>query len=479
MGVVLSIEKDGRRHRYVRTDTNEKGKVVLKRTCELEVVQTTTRDNRVVFSLLDENGNTNILFHKYINERMVEDRRSVNSRRKSAQVLCKFLSFTNLMGYSEYALGLDELYELRSFLQGSGRTESSNETVNAYLGIIRNFFRASKIPCEPLFSQHIMSQSEYKESDFRVDNTIYQYDLNLPMNPHKEERVPKYISMDQYIKLQKLAQAARNWVAVILMHLMFRYGMRLGECLGLTEEDLVVMRIKGTDVPTLIVRNRLSDRPWQHAKRKIIPRKESDYEGISYQDQWRNDDYAHYGLTESGEFVDAFQKFIRTTREDAERNFPENYRTCEADIVCPEDFTEKGLEKNHYIFVNRLGKRLSAQLWGLMLKDLFTKAEIKLDVGRKDKNLSHRFRHGFAMMHARFMDPPVPPQELQKMMHHRNLSSTMIYYNPTPEDEYEYKTAMQNKFYDTNPELNKIISQFLNDDNNENNDTAAVPVDEQ
>ena len=67
------------------------------------------------------------------------------------------------------------------------------------------------------------------------------------------------------------------------------------------------------------------------------------------------------------------------------------------------------------------------------------------------------------MMHARFMDPPVPAMELQKMMRHRNLSSTMIYYNPTQEDEYEYKTKMQNKFYDNNEELNGILAGFLSE----------------
>ena len=463
MGVLLSVEKSGRRHRYVRTDTDEKGKVVLRRTCNLEVVST-EHDGHTVFSLIDEEGNTNLLFHRYINQRMFEDKRSVNSRRKSAEVLCKFLSFIFLMGYSIYALGLDELYELRTFFQGIGSMECTNETVNAYLGILRSFFKTMEIPCAPLFNQHILSRSEYKESDFKVDNTIYQYDLNFPVNPHKQERVPKYISMEQYILLQKLAKEARNWVAVILIHLMFRYGMRLGECLGLTEEDLVTFRIKGNDVPTLIVRNRLSDRPWQHAKRKLIPRNPLDYAGKPYIDQWRDDNYSHYYLTESGDFVEALRKFIRTTRENAERDFPENYRECEADIVCPEEFAKTGLEKNHYIFVNRLGKRLSAQLWGLQLKDLFIKAGIPLDNVKKDNNLSHRFRHGFAMMHARFMDPPVPATELQKMMHHRNIASTMVYYNPTPEDEYDYKTALQNKFYDQNPELNAIICQFLNDD---------------
>ena len=144
-----------------------------------------------------------------------------------------------------------------------------------------------------------------------------------------------------------------------------------------------------------------------------------------------------------------------------EKDFPQNYQTCIADIVDPESFKKKGLPDNRYIFVNHLGKRLSAQLWGQRLKKYFLQAGIAIDTERKENNLSHRFRHGFAMMHARYMDPPVPLHELQKMMRHRSVSSTLIYFTSTLEDEYDYKTKLQNKFYDSNPILKGIIEDFL------------------
>lgn len=456
----IKIVKQGNRNQYIRIVTDEKNRVVFQRECNLEVI-VTNNDGKTVFSLLDGEGQTNSLFHKYINERMVEDHRSVNTRKKTADVLRKFYSFIELMGYSEYALGLDELYQLRSFFMDSGSSQCSNRTVNMYLGIVRTFFAKMEIPCPALSSRRELSQLVYREGDFRVDDIRFVYDVNLPENPHAQERAPKYISMNEYIRLQEIAKAKGDWAGMILMHLMFRYGMRIGECLGLTTEDLVMYRIKGIDVPTLIVRNRVSDESWQHAKRKMIPIKIKDYESLTYIKQWRDDDYAHYYLTESGEFVEVLQKFIRETSEQAERNHTKNYRSCEADIVYPADFAKTGLEKNHYIFVNRLGNRLSAQLWGQRLKEYFIEAGISLDLGKKEKNLSHRFRHGFAMMNARFMDPPVPPQELQKMLHHKNLSYTMVYYNPTTEDEYDYKTKMQNKFFDNNPRLNEVIDNFL------------------
>lgn len=457
--ITLINEKHGRRNRYVRIDTDAYGHVTLRLESDLQVFEFLC-EGSTAFSLLDEAGRTYPLFHKFINEKMKEDRCSVNSRRKYARVLCKFYAFIELMGYSEYALGLDELYELRSFMQGDGAGQCSNATVDEYLAIVRSFFDRMEIPCDALFYHRIVS-NEIGSGLFAVKSGVPSYEISLPKNPHADERVPKYISMDNYVTLQEIARRDGDWNGIMLMHLMFRYGMRLGECLGLTEEDLVTFRICGKDVPTLIVRNRLSDKPWQHAKRKMIPLTKDDYAGKPYIEEWRDDDYSHYYLTESGEFVDALRKFIQTNRERAELNYPDNYRSCEADIVYPPAFTKKGLEKNHYIFVNRLGKPLSDQLWGKTLKKYFVEAGIPLDTVKKDKNLSHRFRHGFAMMHARFMDPPVQAQELQKMMHHRNLRYTMVYYNPTQEDEYLYKTEMQNKIYDNNPRLNAIISDFL------------------
>ena len=370
------------------------------------------------------------------------------------------------MNCTQYSLDLDEELRFRQYIVNHLEEAIEKEWLQVYYQpIIRA--KTNKVCCEEALSRwDDPSRGFLPPNRFipPLEEEGLMYKLNLAVNPHAQN-VPKYISMDNYIRLIEIARKKGDWAGIILMHLMFRYGMRLGECLGLTEEDYIMMRIKGIVVPTLILRNRLSDAPDQKAKRRLTPRSRSDYEGQPYIQQWRNDDYSHINLTESEdtEFVRVFEKFMRDTRERAEALYPKNYRTCEADIVFPADFKGKGLQKNHYIFVNRLGKRLSAQFWGKRLKEYFIEAGIPLDKGKKVNNLSHRFRHGFAMMHARFMDPPVPATELQKMMRHRNLSSTMIYYNPTQEDEYEYKTKMQNKFYDNNEELNGILAGFLSE----------------
>lgn len=460
--ITLSTNKPGQRNIYTRTDTDSKGRVINTKESDVRVLQSLL-NGKTFFTVIDSEGQSVLSIHTYVNEMMVRQGRSTNSRRKSAHVLAKLQAFCELLNLSVENLSATDVSRLVAFLQGTGRTQCSNASVNAYLGVIREFFDSAGIKCEPLFARHLVTKTSVQENDFKVENVTYMYDCNLPVDSRKQEKVPKYISMDEYICLIEIARKHNDWNGIMLMHLMFRYGMRLGECLGLTDEDFTYYRIRNIDVPTLIVRNRLSDAPFQNAKRKLTPRQKSDYEGLPYIKQWRDDDYSHYYLTEDGDFVDAFVKFMAQTRERCEKDFASNYKSCEADVVYESTFKEKGLKKNHYIFVNRLGKRLSGQLWGLTLKKYFREAGIRIDAGRKENNLSHRFRHGFAMMHARFMDPPVPVSELQKMMHHRNIASTMIYYNPTEEDEYEYKTKMQNKFYDNNPRLKAITAEFLAD----------------
>lgn len=465
--ITLTTLKDGQSNRYVRSDTDNRGRETLHRECAYRIVKVPSASGQD-FSLMDEEGRTNTDFHKYINSYLVMSGMSLNTRRTYAHVLCKFHSFLHLMDYTMYNLGLDEVFKLRVFLKSSGKTECSNETVNTYLAVIREYFTCLEIKCEPLFQQHNVLLSSSLGEGFQVQSKVKAYDINLPKNTHKEDHVPKYISLDEYIALQKLARKFRDWTAIILMHLMFRYGMRLGECLGLTEEDVTTVRIEGKDVHALILRNRISDARYQKAKRRYSPASKSDYEGQTYTGHWKEDSNSIVTLTESSdeEFVRAFHKYIREAHEMAETLHPENYRKSEADIVCPKEFKAKGLKTNHYIFVNRLGKRLSEQMWGKQLKLYFVKVGIPIDSEKKKNNLSHRFRHGFAMMHARFMDPPVPAEELQRMLRHRRISSVMMYYNPTIEDEYKFKTKMQERFYQMNKSMNDMLMDFLDDDSN-------------
>lgn len=458
--ILLKTVKKGQRNEYWRVDSDAENIVIHERKSGVRCVETGKRGEKH-YLLLDSDGNTIPEANRYVNEVLPFRNASDNTRHKTMNVLVRLYSFTYLMDLNVRSLDSVDVHRLKMFLRGDGDSRCSNRTVNSYLGTIRAFFEEMHIECEALFRRHPIKGDQIKDDEFSITTIHYAFDSNLPVQ--ESTSVPKYITLDEYIKLLGFAKAVRNWVAIILMHLMFRYGMRLGECLGLTEEDFVYLKIDGKEVPTLIVRNRLSNRRDQCAKGKMVPQSSDDYRSEDYIKEWKDDDYAHYYLTESDEFVETFTRFIHDTREDAEKNHPDNYASSEADIVDPETFAKKGLKKNHYIFLNRLGRRLSGQLWGCTLKEFFIQADIPIDKGKKRNNLSHRFRHGFAMMRAHFMDPPVPVQVLQKMMHHHRISSTMIYYNLTDEEKFKLQSQLQERLYESFPEFKTLINGFLKD----------------
>lgn len=461
--IALERIRVGRRIRYTRIDTDHMGEEIFRKTVDIRLIssKSTTASGKKHYIIVDADSGTIPEASYFLNEYLVNNNASVNTRRKAGETIVKFMSFNKLMVLNIRCLNENDINRLKKFLQGEGKEQNKNSTVNSELGIIRSFLTALHIECEPLFRKTTFITTEIEDKDFTVRSEGFTYTSNLKVN--KKNGVPKYITLRQYILLCELAKAARDWTAIIIMHLMFRYGMRIGEVLGLTHEDFVYMRRNGKDVPTLIIRNRLSSGDDQQNKRKDPIQSRNYYESQEYIDRWKNDEYSHYYLTESDEFEKTFIRYMETSREKAEKEHPENYAMTEADIVHPESFKKKGLEKNHYIFINRLGKRMNAKHWSDILKDYFVAAGIELDKGKKQYGLSHRFRHGFAMLRAHFMNPPVPVQVLQKMLHHKNISTTMRYYNPTPEDEFKIKSEMQEAMYQNFPEFRNRINDFLKD----------------
>lgn len=61
--------------------------------------------------------------------------------------------------------------------------------------------------------------------------------------------------------------------------------------------------------------------------------------------------------------------------------------------------------------------------WNSILKNIFNEAGIIVDKHIREHNLSHRFRHGFAMFQVQYMKRDAV--ELSKLMRHSSISSTL------------------------------------------------------
>ena len=211
---------------------------------------------------------------------------------------------------------------------------------------------------------------------------------------------------------------------MLLVTLMYGFGARIGELLGLTLEDLYSVTIDGVRCYYLALRNRMSDRRYQHAKNKPHVSDKSQY-------------YLNYYINSTGKLFiteDMFNKlsdFISHCAISNSLNENSKYNETVADIVNP-----KGkMKENHYVFVNPDGSLLKITKWNSNLRKYYEEAGIDVDFKIRINNLNHRLRHGFAMFYVK--EGNIDPIALQKLMRHKSFTSTNTYFNPTLKDQSE------------------------------------------
>ena len=252
--------------------------------------------------------------------------------------------------------------------------------------------------------------------------------------------VPKYISPDEFTEIINTVRKANDLQSEIIIYLMYSTGMRLGEVLGLTLEDIDVIENEDNVIPILRLRNRLSDKRFQFAKLQQHVKTQKEYSSRSYKAGTTN-------LVVSHHMYDKLLGYVGEMYAKELKGRPERLKRAEADLVS----NDTDLNFNYYLFLNKYGKPLSDQVWNRRLREYFIQSHVPVDIGKKENNLSHRFRHGFAMLHTLYTDKPIGHLELQKLMRHRSVASTMVYYNPTPKDEIELKSKYQENLYKNTP----------------------------
>lgn len=449
--IIYSEEKIGQQSRFVKTILDEAGNITSVRKVSIPLYQVEQNDF-VTFILYDDFMKPIQTVYQYLNFRLKES--PFTSRSKAAFSLRLLYCFLSLSGYKISQIDEKVLRELLFFLRGintnpeqySMKTQRSNNTVNGYLSVYRSYFSYAGINCDAIFKSH-MVHTEYVLDGTSSSPERRKYDNNLKAPDYSSDTVPKYIGPEDFKKIFKTIIDAEDKQSQIIVHLMYGYGLRLGEVLGLTIEDIKEVRDNGKLVPVLLLRNRMTDEKYQFAKGRPHVIDPKQYSSKDYQ-------AATQRIIITYTLYEELVEFIEENHMAMMEKYPDNYEEGIADIVSVRDKPES----NHYIFLNRYGRVLSDQTWNNTLKKYFKKANIPIDIDVRDNNLSHRFRHGFAMFHARFSKHPADTLSLQKMMRHRSIASTMVYYNPTPEDEFKIKMEFQKELYDMIPELKEGLN---------------------
>ena len=442
--MIKYIEHKNASYSYFEKKIIDENGLVVTRTVHMPLYQK-EKDNFLYFVLYNDSGEVVHDFYSYVNHTMKNQ--ATNSRIKAAKSLRLLYCFLSLSNYDIRNIDSKAFGELLVFLRGLGVTNSEDElstlrcanTVNGYLSVYRSYFNSRNIKCAPLFSSTTV-QAVSPVSDSQVSRSVYKN--NLRTSHVNDNLAPKYISPDEFRRIYKLMIDRGDQTAQLIVHLMYGYGLRLGEVLGITMEDIQEIRENNALVPVVMIRNRVSDEIYQSAKNLMHVTNSAQYRLKDYQS-------SKHKIIITYDLYEKLISYIEEYHSYFIEKYPDNYSKTKADIVS----LRNAPESNHYVFLNKNGKILSNQTWGRHLKHYFELANIPTDKDVRDANLSHRFRHGFAMFHARFSDHPVDALVLQKMMRHRNLSSTMVYYNPTAADEFEIKTAFQEDLYAILPEL--------------------------
>lgn len=317
-------------------------------------------------------------------------------------------------------------------------TRRSNETVSSYIKVARKYVEYLG------YDEHILltKSKSFKtilmpESDGA--KTIQPYDIAVK-TPKRTDYIPAYVNIEEYKAILKATEdTATPLRDRIICRLLFEHGLRIGEVFGLTLEDVKPKETRDFQAQyRLELRNRHSDTKEQNAKSAMK---------VTSADTYKDPDYTRNGIGYQTIIIGEnlamdLLEYINTAHDSDDNKYMERRdKFATADSV---PFGNPEIRHNCYVFLNTLGRPLSENLWNKNLRVIFQKAGLTVDKGVRKKNLSHRLRHGYAMYLSNVLH--LPDFDVKTLLRHKNLSSTAIYHNPTPEDTERLQEQLIDKW---------------------------------
>ena len=383
-----------------------------------------------------------------------------DSKMQPIEEAIRFLNFGGMSGQSQnyvflavsalkflytyldiYSIQLSEMTKKEAngfidFLKGVSRegllynteltTKRKNETVSSYIKVARKYVEYLG------YDKHILlSKSKGFKTIIMPEScgakTIQPYDIAVKTQT-RADHVPAYVNAEEYKALLKATEGTATPLRDrVICRLLFEHGLRIGEVFGLTLEDVKLKETKDFQVQyRLELRNRLSDTKEQNAKSVM---------NVTSADTYKDPDYTRKGIGYQTIIIGEnlameLLEYINIAHDSDNKRYMERRdKFATADSV---PLGNPDIRHNYYIFLNTLGRPLSENMWNKNLRGIFRKAGLIVDEGVRKNNLNHRLRHGYAMYLSSVLH--LPDFDVKTLMRHKNLSTTAIYHNPTPED---------------------------------------------
>lgn len=448
--IIIKEQKRQSETYYTKETYNSKNVLIYSEIIYLKSAIIENKDRFKYFVLYDENMIPIRDVFRFINYE--SSSKSINSREKSLYALRLLYMFEKIINKNISCFNKSDIGNLINFLRGYSpdgqiisfqlKTERNAETINGYFSVWRKYIEFLNLK-DSLF----LKKSENKTYILTLDN-----DNDMPVTPYesgvkspsKNEEVPMYISLEEFRNIITLVRKEYSNREECIIRLMYQCGLRIGEVLGLTADDLVVETVKNQYVAVGYLRNRLTDKKYQMAKTCMK---------VKSKKQYRLKEYIKHGFQEvviPMDLYDLINEYIDEAHVYARENKYKNYyKYAIADRVRKSEEFE---DDNYYVFLNNLGKPISAHLWNYTLREIYKKVNISVDEDVRENNLNHRFRHGYAMYHVMYLKVKI--LELKEKMRHKSLTSVTRYYKPTLSDKIKLKEEFTKDLYSVIPELN-------------------------
>lgn len=408
------------------------------------------KDNKIYYLLFNRHYELNKNVFNFINIYQDSFKRSEQTKGKTLVALKLLYSFLEIFNLKLEYLTNDDAAQFLAFMFGysvagsciffefkSSRTPSS---VNDYLSIIRTYIKYLRLDKNPLLEatgkKKLMTTLDGQQIE------VSAFDIKAK-EYHKIE-VPKHITLDEFKQMQLYLHNGGNKKLECIIRLMYESGLRSGEVLSLTYEDLKMEKRDGLDIYKVILRNRFGNTADRSPKFLMKIKSKVDYKSPSY----RQKGYGWNEMMISKSLYEMLLDYIDEAHSDAQDNHFSCWKKAITDSV-DEDFSE---ENNFFIFLNKYGKPLSRKTLETEVRQLFIDCGIKINKeGGKYDGLCHRFRHGFAMYQVNYNHTPMAL--LKELMRHTSIESTAVYYTPEATDIIKIKNNLSKSVYDFIPEF--------------------------
>ena len=249
-----------KRTSYFRVETtDDNGNVTSRRDVRIKLRSTKADDGRIHYLLYSDSGTILPGTWGYLNDHLLSY--ADNTRKMRAYSLRQLFSFLTVYCLSLQRFTATEVQKYIQFLKGLSTADRNtlnirlrgNSTINFHLDTMRDFAiylgyenRCFKEARPAKF--HIITTE--LEVPMEMDTMSYKYN----MKEYREEGLaPRYITEEEYGKVRRWFEDKGDTAGVLMVDLMYLYGLRRGEALGLTLEDICEAIEKGEYVFFLLL----------------------------------------------------------------------------------------------------------------------------------------------------------------------------------------------------------------------------------